>query len=154
VTGGARALVCLCLSVAFTGARAQEASLPEVPAAEAPGAALEEALLPLVGDVERGRLVFGPCRACHSVEPGAATGAGPGLHRIFGRVAGKQEGFAGYSPGFREAAFVWTPRVMYAWLENPLAFFPDSTMMSAGVSDPRQRADLIAYLEWARAREP
>ncbi len=144
-------LVCLCLWAALGSARAQEASLP---GATAPGAALEEALLPLVGDVERGRLVFGPCRACHSVEPGAVPGAGPGLHRIFGRVAGKQEGFGGYSPGFREAAFVWTPRVMYAWLENPLAFFPDSTMMSAGVSDPRQRADLIAYLEWASAREP
>jgi cytochrome c len=114
-----------------------------------PGQQLERALLPLIGDRERGRLVFGPCRACHYLEPAMGHNNGPNLHRIFGRVAGKQPDFAYYSPTFKAAGFVWTPTLMYAWLENPMAMYPGSTMMSLGVPDPQRRADLIAYIEWA-----
>ena len=78
----------------------------------------------------------------------------PNLHRIFGKVAGKQAGFAYYSAVFKAAEFVWTPRLMYAWLENPMAMFPGSAMMSLGVPDPQQRADLIAFLQQASVREP
>ena len=78
---------------------------------------------------------------------------GPNLHRIFGKVVGKQEGFEYYSQTFKDAEFVWTPQLMFAWLENPMAMFPQSTMMSLGVPDPQQRADLIAYLEQASVRD-
>jgi len=104
------------------------------------------------GDPGRGRLVFGPCRTCHYAEPAMGHNNGPNLHRIFGKVAGKQPGFAYYSETFRTAGFVWTPQLMFAWLENPMAMFPTSSMMSLGVPDPQRRADLIAYLEWAAAR--
>ena len=103
--------------------------------------------LPLAGDAERGRLLFGPCRTCHYAEPYMGHNNGPNLHRIFGKVAGKQEGFEYYSALFKEAEFVWTPQLMFAWLENPIAALPGTTMMSAGVPDPGQRADLIAYLQ-------
>jgi cytochrome c len=43
---------------------------------------------------------------------------------------------------------------MYRWLENPMAMFPGSSMMSLGVPDPQRRADLIAFLEQAAVREP
>jgi cytochrome c len=106
------------------------------------------------GDPERGRLVFGPCRTCHYPEAMMGHNNGPNLHRIFGKVAGKQEGFAYYSKVFRSAQFVWTPQLMYVWLENPMAMFPGSTMMSLGVPDPQRRADLIAFLQQASVREP
>ena len=98
------------------------------------------------GDVERGRLVFAPCRTCHFPEAGAGHNNGPNLHRIFGRVVGSAEGFEYYSDSFREAQFVWTPELLYNWLAVPLAMFPDTTMMSLGVADARRRADLVAYL--------
>jgi len=104
------------------------------------------------GDPERGRLVFGRCRSCHFTEAGAGHGNGPNLHRIFGKVAGKQAGFDYYSPEFKAAQFVWTPGVLYLWLENPMASMPGTTMMSAGVPDPRERADLVAYLELMTVR--
>jgi cytochrome c len=104
------------------------------------------------GDPERGRLVFGPCRSCHFTDAGAGHGNGPNLHRIFGKVAGKQEGFKYYSPEFKAARYVWTPNVLYIWLENPMASLPTTTMMSAGVPDPQERADLIAYLELVSVR--
>ena len=79
---------------------------------------------------------------------------GPNLHRIFGKVVGKQPDFDYYSDTFKEAQFVWTPQLMFVWLENPMVTFPDSSMMSRGVSDPQQRADLIAFLKQASVREP
>lgn len=106
------------------------------------------------GDAARGRLVFGACRTCHYFEPSVGHNNGPNLHRIFGKVAGKQEGFAYYSEDFKAAQFVWTPQLMYAWLENPMAMFPGSTMMSLGVPDAQQRADLIEFLKQATVRDP
>ena len=78
---------------------------------------------------------------------------GPNLSGIFGRVAGKQPGFEYYSERFKQAEFVWTPQLMFAWLENPMAMFPDSSMMSLGVPDAQDRADLIAYLKRASMRD-
>ncbi len=109
--------------------------------------------LPLEGDPERGRLVFGPCRTCHYPDAFMGHNFGPNLHRIFGKVAGKQAGFEYYSDLFKSAQFVWTPRLMYDWLENPMAMFPESSMMSLGVPDPQQRADLIAFLLRATVRD-
>jgi cytochrome c len=105
------------------------------------------------GDAQRGRLVFSPCRTCHYTEAAAGHGNGPNLHRIFGKVAGKQTGFDYYSVQLQAAQFVWTPRLMYAWLENPMRATPGTSMMSAGVPDPRQRADIIAYLQLVTVRD-
>ena len=106
----------------------------------------------LQGDPARGRLVFAPCRTCHFTDAAAGHGNGPNLYRIFGKVAGQQEGFEYYSDPLKAAGFVWTPQVMYAWLENPMAALPGTSMMSAGVPDARQRADLIAYLQSVSVR--
>lgn len=104
------------------------------------------------GNPERGRLIFGQCRTCHYLEPEMGHNNGPNLHRIFGKVAGKQEDFEYYSETFRQAQFVWTPELLWLWLADPLAMFPDTTMMSRGIADPRDRADLVAYLMRASVR--
>ena len=98
------------------------------------------------GDADRGRLVFAQCRTCHYPEKFIGHHNGPNLHAIFGQVAGKQEGFDDYSQTFKDAEFVWTPELLFAWLADVEAMFPETTMMSLGVPDPQQRADLIAYL--------
>lgn len=105
-----------------------------------------------LGDAERGRLVFAPCRTCHSALAGEGHHNGPNLNAIFGKVAGKQRGFDYYSDTFREAKFVWTPQLMYAWLEAPMKMFPGTTMISQGIPDARARADLVAYLLRVTAR--
>jgi cytochrome c len=108
----------------------------------------------MAADPERGRLIFGPCRTCHYAEATMGHNNGPNLHRIFGKVAGKQPDFDYYSDAFKAAQFVWTPELMFVWLEKPMAVFPGSSMMSLGVPDPRERADLIEYLKRATARDP
>ena len=118
-------------------------------AAQVVGPAAE---LPLAGDADHGRLVFFQCRTCHYTEAFMGHNNGPNLHRIFGKVAGKQAGFDYYSDTFRKAQFVWTPRLMYVWLEDPMKMFPESAMMSLGVPDPQRRADLIEFLKRATVR--
>jgi len=106
-----------------------------------------------LGDAERGRLVFAPCRTCHSPRASTGHGNGPNLNGIFGRVAGKQAGFDYYSETFKQARFVWTPQLMYTWLEAPMKMYPGTSMMSGGIPDARDRADLVAYLLQATARD-
>ena len=101
---------------------------------------------PPVGDPERGRQVFQPCRTCHYPEPGFGNYNGPSLTGIFGRKAGTREGFDGYSRVLKESGFTWTPELLDAWLASPGEFLAGSTMIFVGVPDPQARADLIAYL--------
>lgn len=108
----------------------------------------------MAGDPERGRLAFAPCRTCHYPEASMGHNNGPNLHRIFGKVVGQQAGFDYYSDEFKSAQFVWTPALMFAWLEDPMGIIPGSSMMSLGVPDPQRRADLIAFLKVASVREP
>jgi cytochrome c len=140
-------LVAVSLVLVTTSGSAQEPDLPAAIRSEAASVVLAPR-----GDPERGRLLFGRCRTCHFTAAGTGHSNGPNLHRIFGKVAGKQAGFDYYSPEFKAAQFVWTPGVLYVWLANPMAAMPDTTMMSTGVPDPQERADLIAYLEFATVR--
>ena len=116
-----------------------------IPAGWVPAASAEQ-LADYQGDAERGRLVFAQCRTCHYPEKIIGHHNGPNLHAIFGKVAGKQEGFDDYSETFKGAEFTWTPELLFTWLADVEAMFPETTMMSLGVPDPQQRADLIAYL--------
>ena len=116
--------------------------------AESPGtdAVMPQAAALAAGDPVRGRIVFGACRTCHYPDKGAGHQNGPSLWNIFGRRAGTQEGFAYYSEALKNSGLVWTPEYLDAWLANPGGFIPGTSMMSLGVPDPQQRADLIAYL--------
>lgn len=96
-------------------------------------------------DRERGRRQAQICMACHSLEAGGATMVGPNLHGFFGRKAGAGDGFA-YSAAIRDADFVWTPRALDAWLQQPSRFLPGNRMAFAGVGNADDRAALIAYL--------
>ena len=99
--------------------------------------------------VDDGAEVFKKCRACHDVGPGAKNKVGPLLNGIVGRPAGTIEGFP-YSAANKEAGakgLVWTEEVMFKYLEAPLSFMPGTKMAFAGLKDPQDRKDVIAYLK-------
>ena len=101
------------------------------------------------GNAEEGAEVFKKCRACHDVGPEAKNKVGPLLNGIIGRKAGTIEGFS-YSDANKNAAgkdLVWTEEVLFKYLENPLAFMPGTKMAFAGLKDPQDRKDVIAYLK-------
>jgi cytochrome c len=101
------------------------------------------------GNVEDGAEVFRKCRACHDVGPGAKNKVGPLLNGILGRPAGTIDGFS-YSMANKEAGakgLAWTEEVLFKYLEAPLAFMPGTKMAFAGLKDPQDRKDVIAYLK-------
>jgi cytochrome c len=67
------------------------------------------------------------------------------LHGIFGAVSATADDFD-YSLALREAAIVWTPRALDAWLVNPSDFLPGNNMAFSGYSSASDRRDLIAFL--------
>jgi cytochrome c len=129
-----------------TAATLSTATVPLRAEPPATDAATLQSAARVSGDPVRGRIVFGACRTCHYPDKGAGHQNGPSLWNIFGRQAGTQEGFAYYSEALKNSGLVWTPGYLDAWLANPQGFIQGTSMMSLGVPDPQQRADLIAYL--------
>ncbi|MCC7275070.1 MAG: hypothetical protein IT561_20550 [Alphaproteobacteria bacterium] len=73
---------------------------------------------------------------------------GPGLHGLFGRVAGTGPGFA-YSPAMRHAGFAWTEEVLDRFLADPRTVVPGNRMAFPGVRRAEDRAALIDFLKRA-----
>lgn len=111
---------------------------PFAPAAHAQAAATQ---LPAL----RGATLFrARCGSCHSVTPGA-RGQGPNLAGVVGRRAGSQAGF-NYSRGMLAANRSWSPATLDVFLTAPGRAVPGTRMM-ASVTNPADRAAVIAYLQ-------
>lgn len=99
-------------------------------------------------EYKRGRLLFIQCRACHDLQPTDVEKIGPNLAGLMGRKAAADAVFA-YSPALQAAAskLVWDKATLDRWIEKPAAVIPGNTMAFAGISNPADRAALLAYLE-------
>jgi cytochrome c len=121
-----------------------------VPAAAAPAAppALDP-ITPLLAsaDVAAGQQIAQrQCASCHSFNEGGRAGVGPNLYGIVGAKHAHAEGF-NYSQAIRGMADKpWTYEELNAWVHNPRAYAPGNRMSYAGLANPQQRANLIAYL--------
>lgn len=103
---------------------------------------------PAFGDPARGEQVFGQCRSCHQIGQGAEDRIGPHLNGIFGRSAGAHDGFR-YSEDMAMMGadgLTWEIRTLDAYLENPKALVSRTRMNFAGLNDPQDRSDILAYL--------
>jgi len=100
---------------------------------------------PLQGDPARGQQVYARCQGCHSIE---RNRIGPMHEGLFGRRAGGVPGFD-YSAAMRNSGVVWSEATLDRFLEDPRKMVPGTKMTYAGVPDPQERADLIAYLRQA-----
>ena len=96
-------------------------------------------------DALRGEQVYARCQACHAL---AADWVGPHHCGLFGRLAGSVPGFD-YSEAMKKSRIVWNDATLDRFLAMPLAVVPGSSMTYAGIADPAERADLIAYLKQA-----
>ena len=79
-------------------------------------------------------------------EGGGPALTGPNLYGVFGRQAGAVADYA-YSPAVKAAGFVWDGEHLDKWLADPRGFLPGTKMSFAGLKDPKDRIDLIAYLK-------
>lgn len=96
------------------------------------------------GDAAQGAKDFVVCKACHSPDKGVNK-IGPTLFGIVGRKSGTVPGYT-YSAANKAANVVWTPQVLFTYLQNPRKFIPGTKMSYAGLADPQKRANVIAYL--------
>jgi cytochrome c len=95
---------------------------------------------------ERGAEVAKQCQACHNFEEGQGPKIGPDLYGVVGRKIASAPGF-NYSSALKSKNGNWDFNALNAWLIKPTAYAPGTAMTFAGLSNDKQRADVIAYLD-------
>lgn len=124
---------------------------PWVPLPTSKASALQGDASP--GDPDRGKGIYGRCRACHEIDSAAGHRVGPDLPGVVGRPAAAYEDFE-YSPALRQAGkdgLIWSRDLLAEYLEAPSAFLPEGSMAFVGLKSHQDRLDLIAYLETVKA---
>ncbi len=97
------------------------------------------------GDVEHGKQVFGMCRSCHSIAKGGPNMTGPHNYGVVGSKAGQHADY-NYTEALKASGLTWDAATLDKWIENPRQLVPGTKMSFAGIKDPKDRIDLIAYL--------
>jgi cytochrome c len=85
--------------------------------------------------------------ACHTIIPDALDKEGPNLFGVYGQRFGQNRHGYPYTSALIAAGGRWDAATLNAWMANPKRIVPETTMQFAGVSDPLDRADVIAYLQ-------
>jgi cytochrome c len=96
-------------------------------------------------DPAAGEQVFKKCTACHNADQGGANALGPNLWDVLGEPVGKGKGFP-FSPALSGVGGTWNWDNMSEWLKSPKKFAPGTKMTFAGLSNPQDRANVIAFL--------
>ena len=115
------------------------------------GAAAEAAVEPIAvrlaaADPAKGQGAVKVCTSCHSFEEGGPNKVGPNLYGIVGEPIAEGRGGYAFSPALAEKGGEWTYDNLDAFLTSPRGWAPGTKMSFAGMSNPGQRADVIAYL--------
>ena len=99
------------------------------------------------GDAARGKELFvaNACSTCHGVTEGDNAKVGPTLFGVLGRQAGTTRSLMGPSENMKKYGVTWSVETLDEFLANPGAKVPGTAMVGM-LTDPQQRADVIAYL--------
>jgi cytochrome c len=97
------------------------------------------------GDATRGETIYHKCQGCHSID---RNRVGPKHQGLFGRRAGSLPDF-NYSQAMKNSGIVWNEETLDRFLADPRGVVPGTKMTYAGIKNPQDRADLIAYLKEA-----
>ncbi len=101
-----------------------------------------------------GVMTFGSmCMGCHQAVDGLSHRIGPDLYGIVGREIGAAPGYDEYSAALRSQQATWTRENLDAYLKDPQAFAPGTTMAFPGIKDDEQRAELVKYLAKLGAKD-
>lgn len=86
------------------------------------------------------------CSVCHTLQDADARRAGPSLKGIFGRKAGKLEGYS-FSEAMARSDLVWSAETIDALFDlGPDIYVPGSKMPMQRMTSAQDRRDLIEYL--------
>ncbi len=124
---------------------AAPAAAPEKKAAAAPA----EKTVPQLfasASVDKGKQIARQCEACHTLQKGEPNRVGPNLYNVVDApIAEGRNGYS-FSAALKKKSGKWTYDQLFAWLKDPRAFAPGTMMTFAGIQNPQQRMDVIAYL--------
>jgi cytochrome c len=96
--------------------------------------------------VDHGAQVAKQCLICHNLQEGQGPKVGPDLYGVVGRQIASVAGF-NYTAALKGLTGTWTFDELNKWLTDPRGLVPGTAMTFAGISNEKQRADLIAYLD-------
>jgi cytochrome c len=97
-------------------------------------------------DVAKGEKVFAKCMACHTINQGGANGIGPNLYATVGEAVATGKGGFAFSDALKKVGGEWTFAQLDKWLTSPRDFANGTKMSFAGLGNPADRANLIAYM--------
>lgn len=119
------------------------------PEAAAPGDQAAQAVpLPILlasADAGKGEATAKKCVACHNFEKGGPNKIGPNLFGVVERTKGSHEGFA-YSSAMKGKGGNWSFADLDGFIANPKGWLPGTIMAFAGIGNPKERSDVLAYL--------
>jgi cytochrome c len=108
------------------------------------GVAFAAALAPATAaDAEHGKALYQSCIACHTERPDAI---GPSLRGVFGRKSAALDDYR-YSNSMRRANLTWDEANLRDYIVDPQARVKGNRMPFAGVRDPKEADDLVAFLK-------
>jgi cytochrome c len=98
------------------------------------------------GDAAAGKKQFDTvCSLCHSAEKGANK-IGPSLFGVYGTKSAEVPNYQ-FSDALKKLNVTWDDATLDKWLTNPRDMAPGTKMIFPGVQDPKQRQDIIAYMQ-------
>jgi monoamine oxidase len=93
----------------------------------------------------QGEAAVQQCIVCHPTDGSGRHGAGPNLRGVLGRPTASAPDFA-YSEALRARGTSWTDEELDAFLTDPAAYAPGTSMPFAGLKNPADRAAAIRFL--------
>jgi cytochrome c len=97
-------------------------------------------------DPAKGQAAAKKCLACHVFEKGGPNKIGPNLYNVVGQAKAQHAGF-NYSTALKSKGGEWTFDDLNAFIANPKGYAPGTIMAFAGIGNPKERADLLRYMQ-------
>ena len=102
-------------------------------------------LSPTMIDSVSGQSLYRECASCHAASKNHARYA-PSLRGVLHRRVASDPDFD-YSPAMLATGGAWTRERLNAFLANPGAFIPGTSMQFGGIAEPTARDKLIEFLQ-------
>jgi cytochrome c len=97
-------------------------------------------------DAKAGEALIKKCTSCHTFDKGGKNGVGPNQWGLVGSHFAHSEGYAYSAAMSAMKDKKWGAQELSDFLANPKKYIPGNKMSFAGIKNPQDRANLIAYL--------